>query len=40
MLGVKDDGRWGAVTQAAYQNAMKQMQGNNFTIPYTVHNNV
>lgn len=38
MLGVKDDGRWGAVTQAAYQNAMKQMQGNNFAIPYTIHN--
>lgn len=38
LLGVKDDGRWGAITQAAYQNAMKKMKGNNFAIPYTIHN--
>lgn len=38
LLGVNVDGKWGARTQAAYQNVLKQMQADYSGIPYTTYN--
>ena len=38
LLGVNVDGKWGARTQAAYQNVLRQMQADDSGIPYTTYN--
>lgn len=38
MLGVNVDGKWGARTQAAYQNVLRQIQADDSGIPYTTYN--
>lgn len=40
LLGINPDGKWGVITQAAYQNALKQIQNNKSGIPYTIYNSI